>query len=240
MEVIEYMQPSRKRGRQQMSASGFHRRVAPRRAYVPGRRRSTYRRKAEAGEMKFHDIDIDDGGVAATWTVQAELLEIPEGVGEEQRVGRNITIKKIGWRWTCTKASGATAAATSDVFRLMVIQDKQANRALPAATLVVQSDNYQSFNKLANSKRFRILYDRTFDLWSPSGSGRGVTDTLSFGEQTISGTWFKDCNIQIEYDNSAATGDITTIRSNNIFCMMISQGGGLSFDSKFRFRYTDR
>lgn len=202
--------------------------------------RREYRRFASTAEMKFHDLDIDDAVVAGNGTIQADLLTIPEGNGEEQRIGRKLTIKRILWRYNVLLPTTATAGNTSDIIRVMLILDKQANGAQPAITDILESDDYQSFNSLANSQRFRILYDKTHAISCGAGSGRGTADTLSYGETELQDSFFKSCNIPIEYDNSLATGAITTIRSNNITALLLSRGGLTGFTSKIRFRFTDR
>jgi len=47
------------------------------------------------------------------------------------------------------------------------------------------------------------------------------------------------CNFPIEYDASAATGAITTQRSNSVAVLMISQGGFCTFQYNTRIRYSD-
>ncbi len=218
-----------------------------RRGAVRGRQRGFVRTGGYYGrytgsspEMKFHDVTVDDGVVAASMNVQTALLVIPEGNGESDRVGRKVTIKRIGWRYEVLLPTTAVAADTSDVVRVMMILDKQANGALPTNTIVLEDDDYQSFNNLANSKRFRILMDKSYSINCGSGSGRGTTDTLSYGDQVITAQWHKKCSIPIEYDNSATTGVITSIRSNNIFVIVGSKSGVAGFRSKVRVRYTDR
>ncbi len=215
-------------------------RIAPRqRGYV--RTGGYYGRfTSSRPEMKFHDVTVDDGVVAASMNVQTALLVIPEGNGESDRIGRKITIKKLGWRYEVLLPTTATAADTSDVVRVMMVLDKQANGALGVNTAVLEDDDYQSFNNLANSQRFRILMDKSYSIASKSGSGRGTTDTLSYGDAVITAQWHKNCNIPIEYDNSATTGVITTIRSNNLFVIVGSKSGVAGFRSKLRVRYTDR
>ncbi len=236
MQVETYAVP-RKRP---LTVSGFVRRTRARGAYRQRRRyRRPYGRVATINtELKFHDIIVDDSPVPIAGAVQAALLTIPEGNGEEERIGRSITIKKIAWRYTITKSSQATLANTSDVVRVFLVHDKQANGALPAVLDLLETAVFQSFNNLSNSRRFRVLMDKTYDLSNPSGSGQNAAD--AFGEFTISDTFFKECNITIEYDNSAATGAITTIRSSNIFALYISQDARCVVVSNMRFRYTDR
>lgn len=192
------------------------------------------------GELKYHDVDVDDATVDAGMNVQNALLTIPEGLGEEQRVGRRITLRKIAMRWDCLLPTTVTAANTADILRLMIVHDKQCNGALPANTDVLETNDYQSFNNLSNSMRFRTLYDETFEINCGAGSGQGTTAALSYADATIQGTVFRDVNIPIEYDNSAADGSIGTVRSNNIVVLVGCKTGALTFNSKMRFRYTDK
>ncbi len=197
-------------------------------------------KKAADVELKFHDIDVDDAVIATGFSVQTALLTIPEGNGEEERIGRSITIKKINWRFRVTLPTTAVADETADTARVVLVWDKQANGAAPASTDVFETNDFQSFNNLSNNRRFRILMDKTYSIRSQGGSGRGATDTLSYAENVIDDTCFKNVNIPIEYDNTATTGAITTIRSNNITVLLSSASGLVGFSSKMRFRYTDR
>ncbi len=198
----------------------------------------SYRRVVRTGEKKFHQIAVDDAVVASGMIVQLALLTIPEGVGEEQRIGRSITVTNIGWHFTVKLLATTDEAATADHCRVMLVQDKQANGALAANTDVLDTSDVFSFNNLANSKRFRTLMDRNYSLSAQSGgtSGAGIDQ---FGEQIIYDSFYKECNIPIEYNNDATTGVIGTITSNNIIVLVGTQGGFCKFDSIIRFRYTD-
>ncbi len=212
-----------------------------RRRFRRRRRQQPFRRAADEAELKFHDVDVDDGTVAAAMNVQLALLTIAEGNGESERVGRKINVKQINWRFEVLLPTTATAADTSDVIRVMMVLDKQCNGALPTNTDVVETDDYQSFNNLSNRQRFRVLMDRTYDVNCPAGSGRGSTDTLSYGDSVVSDQWHSQrLNIPIEYDNSFTTGVITTIRSNNLFIIVGGKSGVAGFRSKLRIRFTDR
>ncbi len=188
-------------------------------------------------ELKFHDLDINDAAVAVAGTVQTALCAIPQNDTENGRDGRKCTITNIGWRWELLLNSTGTLLDTSDIVRIMLVLDKQANGALPAVTDVLATDDFQSFNNLANSSRFKTLYDKTISISATGGSGRGTTDTLAFGEKRIQGSFFKKCNVLMEYDSSATTGVITSIRSNNIFAILLSLSGNTAFTSKMRLRF---
>ncbi len=232
---------SRSGGRRYRAASQKYRISARRKGY--GRTSGYYGRYGQGphAELKFHDLDIDDATVAGPGTIAEDsCVVIAQGTTESTRLGRKITIKSINWRFQITLGTTATAANTSDTVRVILYLDKQTNGAAAGVTDILETDNFQSFNNLANKSRFRTLMDRTYDLVIPSGSGRGSTDTLSYGDVTMHDAFFKKCNIPIEYDNTATDGSIATQRSNNIGVLLISQSGLTNFDSSMRLRFSDQ
>ncbi len=198
-----------------------------------------YGRYSNGGELKFHDVDLDDATVAATGTITPTIIIIPQGVTENTRVGRKCTIKSIMWHYDIVLGAGTASSTTSDIVRMILYLDKQTNGATATALNILQTDDYQSFNNLSNSGRFVKLMDKSIALASMSGSGRGSTDTLAFGENVRTGAFYKKCSIPIEYDDSASTGALTTIRTNNLGVLLISKSGVCGFTSKFRMRFSD-
>ncbi len=207
------------------------------RLIVPGltRRSGFFGRFGPGGELKFHDVDLDDAVVAATGTVTASVNLIAQGTTESTRIGRKCTIRSIGWRMTIDLPNSTAASATADVVRVIMFVDKQANGATATVTGILESADYQSFNNLANKSRFRTLMDRTYDLQAATGGGDGTTE--DYGKEFVTDTFFKKVNIPVEYDST--TGAITEIRSNNIGVLMISLSGLAGFESKIRLRYSD-
>ncbi len=190
------------------------------------------------GEVKFHDLDIDTAPIAAGGVIsQDSCLLINQAVTESARIGRKINVTHVGWRFDLKLPATATATDTSDVVRLILYWDKQANGATAAVTDILETADYQSFNNLSNSGRFKTLMDKTYHMDSPAGSGRGSTDTLSYGEAETGGSFFKRLDIPVEY--SAAAGAITELNSNNIGVLALTVAGKVSLLSKMRIRFTD-
>ncbi len=192
-------------------------------------------------EKKFFDTTKGLTSTATAGTIfNNSLVIIPEGNGESDRVGRRITIRSMHFHGTITIPSTATAADTSDSVRVIVYCDKQTNGAAAAVTDILESAAYNSFNNLANRNRFQIIMDKKMAIACAAGSGRGSTDTLSYGENQ---RWWKlhkkGMSTQIEYDNSATTGAITTQRSNNYGVLVISQSAKSTIGYVCRIRYTD-
>ncbi len=157
--------PSRKRKRSFGLRAGKRRTRALR-----GRRVST------VGELKFHDVDLDDAAIAVAGTVTASINLIAQGVTESERVGRKCTIRSIGWRWNIEYKSQAVMSSTADTVRILMYVDKQANGAGISATDLLESDDFQSFNNLSNSGRFRVLYDKTVALHQDAAIAGPVTN----------------------------------------------------------------
>ncbi len=211
----------------------FAPRISKRRI-TPARRR----RRRAVGELKFHDLDVDDAVVSSGGTIAEDsCLTIAEGNGESDRIGRKITVQAIMWRYSMQLPVQAAGANSSEDLRVILYQDKQTNGTAATITGILESADYQSFRNLSNQGRFLILHDRTYSLNSMSGGGDGTTNFT--GEVTKNVTFFKKVNIPIEYDNSATLGVITSMRSNNIGVLTISRSGFPVFDSKMRIRYTD-
>lgn len=189
------------------------------------------------GEVKFHDIDIDDAVITAGVNVTDSVNKIAQDTTEVTRIGRKCTITKISWRFECTlpELNAQTGHAAGDVVRILLYVDKQCNGATIASTDLLESADYQSFNNLANKGRFRTLMDKTYDLNYLAGSG--ITASTDAADYRISGSFYKDCKIPIEFDSVA--GAITEIRSNNIGVLLMSRNGTAGFFSKMRLRFDD-
>ncbi len=194
--------------------------------------------RAPAGELKFLDLDVNDGAVAAQGTiVSGSLPTIAQGVTESTRVGRKCTITSINCRYLFNLGLSSVLLSAETV-RMILVLDKQCNGAAPAILDVLESDNFQSFNNLANKGRFRTLLDRTVDINPSAAAGDGTTNDTAGNH--VSGDFFIKCKIPIEYDTTASTGVVSTIRSNNLVFILLGENGGVvSFDSKWRLRYTD-
>ncbi len=205
---------------------------------VPGFTRSGgfFGRFGVGGEMKFHDLAVDDTAIATGGTIASLSLNlIAQGTTESERIGRKCTIRSVNIRFEVRLPTQTAGASASDVARIIVYQDKQANGATAAVLDILKTADYQSFNQLSNKSRFRTLMDRTYDVNSLAGGGDGTTE--DYGQTIISDTLFKKVNIPIEFNG--ATGAITEVKSNNIGILTISRTGNAAFASNVRLRFSD-
>ena len=114
--------------------------------------------------------------------------------------------------------------------------DKQANGATAGVTDILETDQFLSFNNLANKSRFRTLMDRTYSMNSTAGGGDGTTE--DYTEFQLNDSFYKKVNIPIEFSGTAGT--IGEIRSNNIGCLILSETGAIcALVSRMRLRFSD-
>ncbi len=219
-----------------------------RRAFVKGRDRVggfwgryTYGSRG-GGELKFHDIDVNDAVVAAGTNIlnTGTVNIIPQGITEITRVGRKCVVKSINWRYSVSLpvVADTAGAPTADTVRVVLYLDKQCNGATAASsgiTGILRADDFQSFRELSNVSRFQILMDRTMSISYLAAGGNGTIN--DFAEVKKHGSFNKRCNIPLEFN--AAAGALTEIRSNNIGVMLCSEEGVAGFESKLRLRFSD-
>lgn len=186
------------------------------------------------GETKYKDLDLTTNAIPANPFGFGSLNVVPLGDGPDARIGRKITVTSVQMRYTCDIHRTETNVV---YFRIIIGLDKQANGAAPLATDIFVNPSVLAQRNLDNSSRFTILYDKVHRFNPSVVQG---TDTRYNGPNLIK--VYKKCNIPITYDNTATTGALTTIRSNNLFLMGFQYGNNTAlndFKCNFRLRYRD-
>jgi len=216
-----------------MSASGARGRITASNRGPLGTSGFYGRRATSGSELKFLDTTLAPTTAAAAGTVTTNLVAIPQNDTESGRVGRRVVIRSIHLRGNVRIDSTGTAAAGADQCRLILVQDKQANGAAFAVTDVLASADYRSHKNLDNVSRFRILMDKQISL----------NATASFSAATVEHQYtlnqYMKCYIPMDYDASAATGAITTQKSNSVALLMISENANAIVSYIARVRYSD-
>lgn len=138
-----------------------------------------------------------------------------------------------------TPATGNPQAGIAYVY---LIQDKQANGALPAVTgdAGIFTSTFAGYpglltKQLANEGRFRILRKYVFD------HNPGVIN-VSIASHVIYKTDYIKLNMPIAYDAAIATGALASLRSNNLFLVSGSDGtsdDAITMNMSSRIRFTD-
>ncbi len=228
-----------KRKRSPASASAFV--LGPYRAPRPVKRRRAMVPAAArypSGELKFHDITLDDAIVASGAGVRDSFNKIAQGITESERVGRKCTIKSVWWKYQCAlpEFDAQGTPDNSDQVRVILYIDKQCNGATATITDLLESSTIHSFRNLANQGRFIFLMDRVHALnyKNLASDGAGVVSGARVAEEF---SFYKKLNLPIEFNG--ATGAIDEIRSNNIGGALVSRNSDAGFLSNLRLRFTD-
>lgn len=190
------------------------------------------RRYAPMGELKNLDTIVGAFTVTAAGVIANPSLNlVPQGVTDVTRVGRKIRVKSLHMRGSIFLPSSGQPDEGSDVVRMIIYLDKQANKAAPAVLDILETASYQSFNNLNNRGRFLILSDKSTAISFTAGEAANsfeVQRTMKFN---------KKLNIPVEF--SGADGLIGEITSNNLGILAISQAGQMQLAYTTRIRYTD-
>ncbi len=193
-----------------------------------------------SGELKFHDVDINDAVIATGGVIHngGTINIIPQGVTEVQRIGRKCTVRSVHWKYRVDlpEVTAVATPNTIDEVRVIMYMDRQANGAAAAATDILETATIRSFRNLANSGRFVILMDRLHVInWGTLASS--VATEVQQAEVVREYSFNKKCEIPLEF--SAAAGTIDEIRSNNLGILTVGLNGTAGLLSSFRLRFSD-
>lgn len=207
-----------------------------------------------SGEKKFLDIvdavaSVPAAGLilptnAATCTPAVAMVggsfnQIAQGDQEYQRVGKEVVVTSVMVRGQVILPGGNTTY--SDTVRFLIVQDTQCNGAVATVNNVLgftgSTPSINSFNNIENSRRFLILSDTRYDVTAFTSNGATIANN-----RTVDFEIYKKCNIPIVFDTTATSGSLATVRSNNIFGIVIDSSAVDDMTCRYtmRLRYQDR
>lgn len=221
----------------QLTISPIVNKTNRKRRRAPRRRRNTrnsgYMRmnSGRMTERKYVDsASYVDFKFNTTGTIQNAAV-IPVGSGQGQRVGRQAILRSI--RVHGIAFSNTATNITSG--RVLLIQDKQPNKALAAITDVLTTNFSLSMPNYENKKRFKTLLSHQCTLSGPSGA-------TAYGNSGCSLSFFKKLYIPIEY-STVGDGEIGDIVRNALLLMTTGTDAAGTADAtwraKYRVTYTD-
>lgn len=231
----------RKRYLKPIGNIGAPRRV-PRRSYRSAYRRRGYINNRSGGllgiEKKFIDTGINSQVQSpADWAIMDPLTlhqisPIAQGDGANERDGRKCTLVSLhvkGRVFSNTKIGSRV--------RVVFFIDTQTNGAqvhhsgtvFQPPTSLKETD---SFRNLEWTQRFKVLYDKTFEL-NPSPYWDGAQAVTSAPVHTFEIN--KKLNIVQNYKD--AGGGVESVTDNSIHCMAVADAEGvwLGYSSRVRF-----
>jgi len=194
----------------------------------------TSRRPGAQIEKKVYDSAVTlgtSGGTASVTNATGLVLSgIANGTSPFTRIGQKIIVKSIQVKASFTLPPGATGA---DTYHLYLVQDSQCNGAAAAITDVFDTPGIigNEMRNVANGPRFKILKHWQIQLDAQAGIAGAFNGAIA--QESL----YLKCNIPVVY--SSTTGDITEIRSNNLFFCYGSVQAQSTATLNCRIRYTD-
>lgn len=119
--------------------------------------------RARQPELKNEDQSLGATVTADTLSIGGTVQGITEGPGDNERVGRKISL--VSYRCKLHFQYATASIAYPPTVRVMLILDRSPNGAgTPTAIQMLTSDNLNALMNLDNDSRFKNLYDQTMVL----------------------------------------------------------------------------
>lgn len=192
-----------------------------------------------ANESKFLDTAIPSTTITSAGAIlNSSMCIVPQGTQQQQRAGKKILVTSVAFRGVLDLPSQINQSLCTNNVRLVLYLDKQTNGNTATVAELLQEVNESSFRNMNQVNRFEFIYDKIHTL-NQHGVIFNTTAITNRVQKYIK--FFKKCRIPIIYDQTATTGALTTIRSNNIGLMAISTSDSLllNFEGICRIRFSD-
>jgi hypothetical protein len=136
----------------------------------------------EYEEVKIF-LGTNSGSTSVSGVVAVGLNGIVQGPGLADRVGQKISVQELQMRFQAT----INGAATSDRVRLICVADTQNQNAIVNVTDVLASASTGAFYNSPNllSKRFKVFYDRVFQMNTAGNAGFHSEVTIPTGSYPV-------------------------------------------------------
>ena len=182
---------------------------------------------AARGELKdITTTTTNTIGLPATSTVTL-INGVGTGVTPNNRIGRRITMKSLLVRGTFAMAATGTG---NSPLRVVIVYDRQTNKAAPAATDVFTADAIYAAQLLDNSRRFQVLMDEEVEAFGAAGPA---------AHQFVR---YIKMNLPVEFDNTGVS-TVAGITTGSVY-MFAWSSGNLTVAAPFstiltRIRFSD-
>lgn len=183
-------------------------------------------------EKKYSETSFT-GSIGGVGAPKIQLLNgIAQGDGGTTRDGDQVKFTDLGVRlWL------KNTQAFSDVYRVMIVLDKQADGTAPTIAEVLENAGVLNFNNMDNKMRFSVLKDELFYL-SPNGDTGEMKLLKMYLDLTKK--YKKSKGLRTRYSDTGAA--VTDIASNSLWLIIFNRSGtanGSDVEYKTRIRYVD-
>lgn len=187
-------------------------------------------------ESKFYDVTPTPFSLSTScqFPNAGTILDIVQGTGESERVGRAIKVSSIVVRGILSLPSSTAQANTSDVLRFILYEDKQCNGAAATGLDLLETNTFLGHANLSKSHRFKFLISKEIPI-----NAQVALDTSANSSGVIEYPFkfYYKCNCPIEY--TGVTASIANIASKNLGIAVIGSNGKATISLSTRVRYVD-
>lgn len=184
-------------------------------------------------ESKFIDITLT-GTIDVSPTYFAWLTKIIQGVDTNQRIGNDISVKSLNFRFYVSASAASAPANGFNRFGLAVVSDKrpQINQPLwysgtGSQAVMAQLSTEAMANRLGGAKRYKILKRWTGSVSNAFIAASGTNPAIP---QTCAFEWYK--KFKTPWKVRFATAGATTYSSdgddNQLSLVAYSEGAGVT------------
>ncbi len=200
-------------------------------------------------EIKFADIETSNDAFATTWTTMEDATNdsvsgVAQGIGESQRIGRKYTINSIHIRAIAHVAATESVVNPQSAFRgrICLVWDTQSNGTQLTATDVMDgglTNDFLAFRNLQFTKRFRVLWDRSFVITPTGQTNEGAINLFANGSYTTNTMNFnKRFPKGVPVLTDAITAVMASITDNSFHVIGVANSTAVLLDYQVRIRYT--
>ncbi len=200
-------------------------------------------------EVKFVDVETSNDAFANTWSTMEDATNdsvsgVTQGIGESQRIGRKYTIESIHIHALAHIAASESITNPQSAFRgrICLVQDTQTNGVQLTATDVMdggQTNDFLAFRNLQFTKRFRVIWDKSFVITPVGQTNEGAVNLFANGTYTTGIMKFNKAypkGIPVLCDGTDAT--ISSITDNSFHVIGVANSTAVLLDYQVRVRYT--
>ncbi len=216
----------------------------PRRG-VKRRRTRTQGPLAGRPEMKYWDAVKVSQSPSNAWALctynagaTTTVFSPAQGNTLNGRDGNRVVVKSIRFKGSLHTTLDADQSTCTTYYqpRIVIFIDRQPNGAVPTVTDVMEATATArpwDLPNLAFKSRFRILFDKTFDLSQGDVMDDTGANTAALGGRSIPIDLYKKLELPVEFNGTASPTTIAYLVKNAIHCMVCS--GGTAPEDRVRF-----
>jgi len=188
----------------------------------------TMKSRMNATELKYIDKTCATETVSTSMAVPAfgsgtnfigALVAIPQGTSDQNRIGKRVIVKSIAAKINFTfSPPNTTTPQSSSTVKIFLVQDTQHNGSGTCSNSAVftGTDANLAFPNVENQQRYKVLWQKQIQLGAGTTNfWNGASISVPIINKQIS--FYKKCSIPVDFDTTATDGNLTTIRSNNLY-----------------------